>query len=57
MSNQTYCEHGDPGSRCTTCHPRAAHRGVGPTPEQRQAMRQAIADAQDAINRLERTNP
>lgn len=51
----TYCPHGLPGVRCADCHPRRP--GVGPTPAQRAAMRQAVADARDAINRLERTNP
>ena len=44
----TYCEHGEPGTRCTECHPRA-HHGHGPTPEQRAAMRAAIATAKEAM--------
>lgn len=37
----TYCPHGEPGTRCLICHPRT-HQGVGPTPEQRAAIRAAI---------------
>lgn len=41
----TYCEHGDPGATCRTCHPPREHAGVAPTPEQRAAMRAAITQA------------
>ena len=39
----TYCAHGEPGTRCLECHPRT-HTGVGPTPEQRAAIRAALAN-------------
>ena len=39
----TYCDHGEPGTSCTTCHPRT-HRGVTRTDEQRQAIRDAISE-------------
>lgn len=40
----TYCEHGQPGTTCPTCHPRTG-TGATRTPEQRAAIQQAIADA------------
>ena len=40
----TRCVHGEPGARCTECHPRA-RAGVGPTPEQRAAIRAALTAA------------
>ena len=49
----TYCSHGEPGTRCLECHPRA-HHGHGPTPEQRAAMRAAIATAKEATKERER---
>lgn len=39
----TYCGHGEPGTRCTECYPRI-HTGVGPSPEQRAAIRAALAN-------------
>lgn len=39
----TYCAHGEPGTRCLECHPHT-HRGIGPTPEQRAAIRAALAN-------------
>lgn len=40
----TYCEHGRPGAlHCPDCRPPA--KRVGPTPEQRDAMRQALKEA------------
>lgn len=39
----TYCAHGEPGTRCLECFPRI-HTGVGPTPEQRAAIRAALAN-------------
>ena len=44
----TYCPHGEPGMRCTECYPSRPHSGTGPTPEQRAAMRAAIAAAKQA---------
>lgn len=40
----TRCEHGQPSTQCTDCYPRQT-AGVGPTPEQRAAIRAAIAAA------------
>ena len=40
----TYCEHGEPGTRCPECHPPRRHTGVGPTPEQREQMRRALRE-------------
>ena len=49
----TYCSHGEPGMRCTECHPRH-HQGTGPTDEQRAAMRDAIEAAKQAAKERER---
>ena len=52
----TYCEHGEPGMRCTECYPRKPHTGTGPTPEQRQAMRDAVAAGRAKLARIEQAN-
>ncbi|MFT3877156.1 MAG: hypothetical protein QM708_12145 [Propioniciclava sp.] len=45
----TYCDHGEPGSSCPACYPRRlGGSGVGPTPEQRAAMRAAMRGDLDA---------
>jgi len=45
----TYCEHGEPGSRCDACYPNTARglggSGIRPTHEQRAAMHAAITEA------------
>lgn len=51
----TYCEHGEPGSRCDACYPNTrglGGSGIRPTPEQRAAMRAAITES-----RTERIQP
>lgn len=48
----TYCEHGEPGTRCLLCHPRT-HHGTGPTDEQRATMRAAIEAGKAALKAQE----
>ena len=48
----TYCSHGEPGMRCTECHPRH-HQGTGPTDEQRAAIRSAIEAGKQATKERE----
>ncbi|MDI9627066.1 MAG: hypothetical protein QM286_00725 [Acidobacteriota bacterium] len=52
----TRCQHGKPGIRCTECYPLRTHSGTGPTPEQKAAIRAAVAAGRAELARIEQIN-